>query len=621
MLTTLLTIGSILRNQPGADGIRHHRYVRMAPKPQKGQKLVRYEIRVDNAMQFDLNDLIPLENENEFASLLYLNFKTSDADSMKKYIFGDICRSSLYKPQSDTYVLTEANFLEADPTSGAAMFKLNSLNRGEQDAETISNERINAFRACLRKQIDTLLEIFDSQKSVYLNFRFGDERKQWYEMDDEFSSINTFLMAQFTKKLAPSEWILTKSLHKTLDSSKAGLPHFLENSIYKSWLIDSEETFFNLLYAIDYSQKGMITKGDVKIVVLPRSEQEVGTSRISASELLDFFGASSIKTISAEEGKIIDEREALTDNEDKDEETPAKTEEREITLPYQRAANLNNITQFDFVFSKVSSSPSTPDVDVIELSGISKSRIGELDHQIKEIASTLYRARQERFEAKQVKLVKPLSNFNVLRSLNNIFAELGKDKKKFSSHILKILPQIYCGSYIQDDVLLPTFIATTERNLRDGSPNYDYLLFDQLFLWSLQDTNREGETMTDKIRQSKSYQAGLLLGKMARPLRVAINSFEKNYVGLLSRRISSIDDTVAFANFIDEKLIMHSKVYPDLRTASRDLAILLTEFGETYNREYCAFGFFESYFAPYQAKDEAEPDPDATENTAIDTEN
>ena len=64
---------------------------------------------------------------------------------------------------------------------------------------------------------------------------------------------------------------------------------------------------------------------------------------------------------------------------------------------------------------------------------------------------------------------------------------------------------------------------------------------------------------------SNSYKAGKLLGQLAQPVSWEIKSFEKNYVGLLSRRISDKEGLIAFSNFINEKLAIHERAYPSLK--------------------------------------------------------
>jgi hypothetical protein len=522
---------------------------------------------------------------------------------MKKYVFGDICRYMVKKPRETDPEEAEVNFVLGTPSAkeGSA-YQLNSFVRGIPDAEDLKSPAIAKFRACLQGQMPALLDLFEQEKSVYLNFRFGADRRHWYDLTQELASINGKLLKEFVEEVPGHGYVLTKFLHKTLAADRGAMPQFTEESAYKSCLFPSMDEVSDLLYSIDYSQTAMIRKGDIKIVVLPRSEVEPGTSRLTAQNIEQFFQSRGITKIAVQEGDVSDVRQATSnDLEDDDEED----ESSEVTKPFVRAQKIAAISQFDFIFSKASSSPSSPDIDLIELGGVSKSRIGELHEQIKAIKHELHVEREERFARKNFVLKKPPFPLSILNSFNNVLGDLGRDKKKYSSHLLKVLPQVYCGSYVQDDLLLPAFIGVIEREIRDGSSLYDFLRFDLLFLWRLQDENRKDSRMLEDIQETHSYKAGQLLGKMARPLRGKINSFEKNYVGLLSRRVAHIPDLISFQNYMDEKLIMHECAYPNLKAASRELAGLLVRFPETYNREYCVLGFFEAYFEPVPPKPES----------------
>ena len=111
------------------------------------------------------------------------------------------------------------------------------------------------------------------------------------------------------------------------------------------------------------------------------------------------------------------------------------------------------------------------------------------------------------------------------------------------------------------------------------------------------------------IINSESYLIGTLLGSLARNFagdKSPIKSFEKNYVGNLSRRISNMADFIRLKNDIEQKLIMHDKVKFTYQT-SYDLSQKVKNFQGFYNKEECAFGFFESYFKPYPKKKDTEP--------------
>ena len=107
------------------------------------------------------------------------------------------------------------------------------------------------------------------------------------------------------------------------------------------------------------------------------------------------------------------------------------------------------------------------------------------------------------------------------------------------------------------------------------------------------------------IVESKSYAIGQSLGIMARQFVAwrkdcPIKSFEKSYVGNLSRRISSLVEVTKFATFINEKLVIHERVFKDERDAYLRLVNAIADFkkGETekYSKNNCALGFFEAYF-------------------------
>jgi len=612
MLTTILSIGQVLRAQHGAIGFRYHRYVKPAPIAGEKQFLRYLEVPVADDMSFDLSERQEVREEGVIQNaLFYLNYKTSDADSMKKYVFGDICRFMVVKKKDGPLIDAESNFLLGDSNSGAAMFRLNSFDRGCQDSKSLSSLGVDAFRCCLDEQRDALLAIFVQEKSVYINFRFGADRKHWYEMEPEFEAINRTLLQHFVTEVPGRGYTLTKSLYKTLAAGKGAAPGFDDASAYKNWVFRDLGQVQDLLYAIDLSQRAQIKKGSVKIVVLPRSGESDTGEQLTEQDIRQFFEAKGVRRVADEEQVLADTRETRSgglEDDDEDDGAEEDTSEStvggpELTEPLRRAADAERIQQFDFVFSKASSSASTPDVDVVELAGVSRSRIGELDRQIRDITARLYEERRERLERKGAKLKKGPPPLRILNSLNNVIGDVGRDKKKLSSHLLKVLPQIYCGSYLQDDLLLPQFLATVERQVRDGMPGYDFLRFDLLFLLELIDRNREDSmSQQQQITDSDSYRIGALLGKMARPLRQEINSFEKNYVGLLSRRVALLSDVVEFTNYLDQKLILHERAYPDLKAASREVKERLRSFAGTYNREHCVFGFFESYFEPLPSK-------------------
>jgi hypothetical protein len=89
---------------------------------------------------------------------------------------------------------------------------------------------------------------------------------------------------------------------------------------------------------------------------------------------------------------------------------------------------------------------------------------------------------------------------------------------------------------------------------------------------------------------------------MARPLRSRINSFEKNYIGNLRRRIATIDDLIEFKNEIEEMLVRQEVAQmTSVDEARQELAEHFDSMKENarLDKNRCALGFFESYFEPY----------------------
>jgi hypothetical protein len=81
MLDTLLEIGRTLRTAPENAGLRHHRYVKSAPKPDEKNPVIFWKVEVAADGTFDFDKRQQIEGESLPKSLFYLNYKTSDADS------------------------------------------------------------------------------------------------------------------------------------------------------------------------------------------------------------------------------------------------------------------------------------------------------------------------------------------------------------------------------------------------------------------------------------------------------------------------------------------------------------------------------------------------------------
>jgi hypothetical protein len=392
--------------------------------------------------------------------------------------------------------------------------------------------------------------------------------------------INKKLLQEFVLKSEHGGYILGKFIYKTLAAGGRGTPNFSISNSYRNKLFSNIDEVLDLIYAIDYSKKALIAERNIKIIILPRGEN------LKPEQIEKFF----------ERGKnSMDDAEQAEEQLTKEHQESGQENFLDSMFDAPLTNTSENIEQFDFIFSKRGDSASSPDVDLVEISGIQKSLLAHLSERIRDIRFSIQKERDEKFP----KRPKDFVGLEVRSAFYHILADATKKQSKYQSHLFKVLPQIYTGTYYRDDKLLPAFIEKTELNIRNDSPNFNLLKYDYQFLYSIRNT---GDNTMQEMIDSPSYKAGFLLGKMAQPVRQNITSFEKNYVGLLSRRISDLNGVVSFAGFLNEKLNIHETAYKNLREKYVELADLLKAMPHTsYNKQYCAFGFFEGYYS-YEKK-------------------
>ena len=574
MLDTLLKIGKTLRE---SGRLRHHRYIKSAPKVEKTKTgsmktdVVYLSLPVREDFTFDFDNLdTNFHNENIIPDFYYLAYKSSDADTLVKYVWGDISYGVDKKGKEQGYYRME----NAEVKNA---FGLSSFTRGIEDAKTFNGTNIEKFResfAANRERIENLLKEYGQEKYCYLHFDFHGERKHWYQFEDEINAVNKKFLQEFIGEKQNNSIVLRKSLYKTLASPEKNLPfpNFSASNIYKTRTFHSEDEVLDLIYAINYSTRAVISERDIKIIILPKGEN------IEAIHIEEFFERRKFKDAENAEEKIIDQN---------------KVEPDALFAPMIDEEVPGEIVEFDFVFSKAGGMTS-PDVDMIELAGIKRSLLAEFATRANDIQFEVEKEREKIFGKND-----KIKSLNIKWSFLNILGDVTKDKKKYQSHLLKVLPQIYSGTYYKDAILLPAFIEKTEYNIRQEKSDFNLLKFSYEFLLRLRNNN--GENAMEDMKKSSSYTAGKLLGQLAQPVSWEIKSFEKNYVGLLSRRISDKQGLVAFANFINQKLAIHERAYPSLKEKYIELANILSEMeNKEYHREYCAFGFFEGYFAKFE---------------------
>lgn len=653
-LDTVLKIGNALRNAPNS--LRHFKYVSPCPTDRDGNHPFCISIPVLEDFSFDWTK-IKVTQENEREKLFYLKFKTSDSDGLMKYLFGDIYYQKTAKIKKDgTIEKGESGGYRMANPNATKPYQPSSFNRGNGDHESIvegfeaGKLILTRFRTSLQKDLTILETILDNISAVehfvknptelgffefihdpsiieeyavrqlmentskanlrklgldiekgdldksemyklleydngeiFIHFEFP-YGKHWYEFQEDFNRITQKMLSDFVDNSGDG-LVLKKTLYKTLCSgdkkNDIQFPGFSLNSKHKSKQF-SNETIQDLFYAVDYSKKGTLIPGtDIKIIVLPRGKN------LSADDYIEFKERQNEEKVKSANNQNV-ESDPLFDIFEIDEK--------------------KEITSFDVIFSKKGGTTS-PDVDLSEISGIEKSNIRKTKQRIFKIASTIYQKRKKYF----LNTTKDFYGFRISSSFRNVLGSPLADMKtgkvsfkanpKYKSHLLKVLPLIYTDNYYSDDRLFYAFIQNVEFTVRAGDPRFNFLKFDIEFLISIQ--NNQNNKYMDIIN-SESYQIGNLLGSLAKNFagdKSPIKSFEKNYVGNLSRRISTMDDFIRLKNDIEQKLIMHEKANFTYRT-SYDLAQRIKEFKGSYDREQCAFGFFESYFKPLPKKKE-----------------
>lgn len=562
MLQTVLKIGKEFCESE--ENFKYHRYIKQCPPDTDKLRILRLSIPVDDNFNFKIGERKEIIDENITAKkLFYLTFKTSDADTAKRYLYGDI----YYGINKDSKEV------------GNYKIKNGAFEFDESLIKNCDNKKILKFQEEFKRQHKEiekiLLELKEKEyKAVFLHFDFENEQcKHWYDKD-EIDAIDAILIDNFFINDKDERLVLRTMLHRTISSGNEKndiqFADFDIKNRYKSCSFSREEAK-NLFYAINYTEKPVIRinkNNDINIIALPQGDN------LSDSDYDEFNkNACSLDNEIKQEKKLADATE------------PSE----ELFEPLIKEKIAGNIVKFDLIFCKQGGMTS-PWVDMIELTSVEKSDLQRINERIKKIK-------------KDMPNYKYINKINILDSFYNILGNMS-ESKKYKNHLYKVLPQIYTETYYDDQILLPALIEKAEYNIRTQNGYKFNEKYDFYFLMMLQNNNKnkEGENLMN-IKESKSYKIGFLLGKLALPFAAwrddcPIKSFEKSYIGNLSRRIVTLDELIKFKNFIDEKLTIHERerLYKDIKVASCELAQEINDFSGKYNKDECIFGFFEAYF-------------------------
>jgi hypothetical protein len=574
MLDTVIKIGKLYREAP--DAFKYHEQINQAwndilslnkKKDKEGNTIetVFYELPVierENRFIFDFDNIKQIKDEDKQKQIRYLNFKTSKKDAEKRYLFGDIVYSHFIDKKN---VLNEfGNYRLFGKWE-----KRSSFQGAEEVSKHIKNKTIQNFRNEFRNKKEEIEGLLKSNTSIVLHFDFNG--KMWHKNKDIINEIDKIITSNLVEKHREADnYVLTKYLYKTLGGITPG---FGNENAYKNKLFKLDE-IISLMYATGVYQKPIIRINNIGVIALPHSDM------LNSEDIVNFF-----------------ERDSVSLRKESNKEEQLLLENEPLFTPLVKN-RFSDKVKFDIILTSIPKSPAGIYSDLVEITNIEKSLLKEVHKRITSIKLDII----ERFNSEFTTPKKPF-NYSLKQSFLKILGDVTSDKKKFQSHLLKVLPKLYTNTYYQDPILLPAFIEKIEYNIRSEGQLFPTLKYDFYFLMKIQINDN-----LMKITETKSYALGKNLGIMARQFAAwrndcPIKSFEKSYVGNLSRRITTIEEVVKFSSFLNEKLTIHDRLYPDVKEAYLQLVEIIDEFeNEKYNRHNCALGFFESYYSKPETK-------------------
>lgn len=661
-LDTVLQIGKVLRNSENS--LKYFKYVEPCPKDRYTNRPIYITIPVNHVnFSFDWEKL-NFTKENEYEYLMYLKFKTSDSDNNPiKYLFGDIYYGldkgsdkggwfKLTKTKNKKGDITTHSFYEGEKFANELLNKNSNLdiltkfrksfeanlsvienilkyhigielvkeeytklniNILEDETEMMrcsAHKIFNSLREkkqykkeikkVLKRDIIDWSEVIESDYinlwkaytgSVFLHFEFSNpDQRYWYDYSEVVSEIQHLIYQKFSSRREIEKegknaiyYVFDSYLYKNLctgteDNDKQS-PGFNNDTKYKSKAFsfrELQDLFYGDRHCSKESKLVSISGTDIQIIVLPLGDN------LKEKDYRDFLFKN------GDENRINQSNKT------------GQSKDNEPLFSFLSNES-ESITKFDMIFCK-KGGQSSPDKDIIELSGLEKSRLRLTRERITKISQEIMSERK-RF----MRTENDLFPITIDYSFRNILGNPQTDAKtgkvtykvnpKYQSHLFKVLPLIYTNNYSNDEILLSAFVQNVEFSIRSGDERYRFLKYDLIFLINIQNSQ------TNKLKamvESTSYQIGIKLGKLAKPLKRKISSFEKRYVGFLTRHVSTKDDCVKFSNDINEMLIRHEKTWLAMSAeiCSQLANIPLSE----YDKEELAFGFFEGYFN-YEATD------------------
>lgn len=600
ILETIIQIGKIVQQHP--QGMQYHRYFNPVQKDidtyrkkkdDKGNPIepVIYKIPVNSkegTLFINLEQKERIEDEDYIKLLYTLNYKTSDRDSSKRYLYGDI--SYAHYPAKKKGIEENGNY---------RLLKKSSFDAAEKQAATLPEDcLIVKFRHAFKERKEEIEALLKNHPAVILHFCFEDG-KLWYEQGEAMEILKGHILESFAYEVNTDElkgFSLKKGLitmgvsdedtERSVLTNEMSTESVLFEHSYQMYLFKSLDDIWALMYAMSFAETAFFKPDrNVHVVALPHGPN------LTADSLIEFFSPSkTIEEAIDQEKKFKDKQKATAA---KNSSSGKQDEWDELFEPMTHAlthAPFSDDIAYDIVFTSPKSA-NRPVAYLLSIENISKSFLSLLE-------SRIHKAREK---IKNIAINEGYKKPDQLRlkiheALKSVLSLSKGGSDKLRNHFISVLSKIYMDSYRNDAVLLPAFIDNVEQQIRNGKVYFHALKYQLYLLLELQQNNKIME-----MKQSSSYRMGYWLGVMARPFAAwrndcPIKSFEKNYVGNLTRRIAHYTDILKFYNFLNEKLTIHERMFPDQRRASQELAQLLGNPPEHYNKDICALGFFEAYF-------------------------
>ncbi len=463
---------------------------------------------------------------------------------------------------------------------------LTNYNKDQKGKNKIEDNAKLDYSKLPEETKSSFLECFNH--SVFLHFKFHGDKKNWYEQEECCKIIYGDLIKKIAQKQEDNRYVLTKNVYSTVctgdEKNDIQFPSFEVNKQYNSFYLNGESELFDLLYAdgILKRYRKTIQGTNIRILILPRS---IKGDEIPTEKLESFFydNETEQSLFSTDMFDCFDNNEG---------------EEQPIV--------------FDFVFVDIGG---RTDNYLLEVSGLQKSIMKRIEEKHQECSRKISDNAEEIFGEQRytIDIEKAMTCLIGIADNNEdgtIFFsnQIKKDGKRvpypiYQSHMLKVVSRICQERYYSDALLLPSMVKQTEYCIRNHKSSflgdqYSYKLTQCYYRlkYSLQymleiQNNKNNKYM--EMINSECYLLGKKLGNIAKPLGRKINSFQKNYVGMLTRRASSKNDCITLVNDIIEKIVMHECTYQIGLCGA-----LLEDFTkmQSFDKELFALGFFEGYF-------------------------